>query len=471
MRQKLLLAVSLISLASISIARQDVESGKVLDSVTCLNNPSQTYSLYLPSFYSEERKWPVIFVFEPAARGVLPVRKFQKAAEELGYIVISSNNSKNGSWEISFDAADAIFNDGATRFMIDSSRIYTSGFSGGSRVAVTLAVMNKEIDGVIGCGAGLSSVPDYQPTTRNRFVYVGLVGDKDMNYQEHMLLEEKWNALAIPNHRIVFSGPHQWPAPDQLKEAVNWLELQSGKRGQSMSPTFQPDSLYLRIKSKGDSLLKAERLTEAARTYEQAIVNFEKDRDLAEVKGQLTLIKKMKQFKKLVKREHRLNERERKHQLVIDQAFFEVGRTRLEAIDSTTKTKEWWFEEIDSLQSVTESKNVDKSNAGFRLLNLIWAKFATTSFNYENSGDYEMAIALNEIWLHAEPKSVWALWNMSKLQAMAGEVDKSLDYLYVAFDAGMKFKQSLDPPAFDSLRNEERFIKLQEKLLENERLR
>jgi hypothetical protein len=56
----------------------------------------QSYALYLPSTYQPGRRWPVLFVFDPGARGANGVQHFQAAAEQFGYIVACSNNSRNG---------------------------------------------------------------------------------------------------------------------------------------------------------------------------------------------------------------------------------------------------------------------------------------------------------------------------------------------------------------------------------------
>ncbi|MEQ8906142.1 hypothetical protein [Ekhidna sp.] len=448
-----------------SFSQEILPKGEVIEEVTCDEDSQQSYSLYLPSNYSEDKKWPVIFVFEPAARGPLPVRQYAPVAEELGYIIISSNNSKNGAWNIAFDAAEAMFTDAKTRFKIDSSRIYTSGFSGGSRVAVSLAVINDHIDGVIGCGAGLPNLPQYRPTSADSFVYVGLVGNKDMNYQEHLELEKMLDELGILNNRIVFDGKHQWPPSSVLREAVYWLEFQAFKQGKKVSQNFNSETLLERVAFRGDSLLIKERLVQALHVYEQAVQDFKESDKVDDINDRLAEVREEKKLKKYLRRDARFNETEQKFQMKILKAFAEISQTRLQpTFDSTAKTKSWWMNTIDSLQLISRNKNVDKSNSAHRLLNLIWAKFATESFTYEAAKDYEMAILLSEIWIHADPENVWGLWSMAKLQAQVGDTDFAMDYLEKAYEAGMKFKASLRVSELNALRENPRFISLESKL-------
>ncbi len=71
--------------------------GTVVPHVTCLGDPKQSYSLYLPSSFSATHKWPIVYVFDPFARGRDATEVVRAAAEKFGYIVAASNNSKNGA--------------------------------------------------------------------------------------------------------------------------------------------------------------------------------------------------------------------------------------------------------------------------------------------------------------------------------------------------------------------------------------
>ena len=68
------------STAQIRLA-QPLPVGTVLPSIVCLDDPAQSYALYVPSTYSPDKAWPVIFAFDPGARGTMPVTRYQQAAE------------------------------------------------------------------------------------------------------------------------------------------------------------------------------------------------------------------------------------------------------------------------------------------------------------------------------------------------------------------------------------------------------
>src|SRR5439155_14198030 len=150
----------LAALLALIARADDLPRGQVIESVKCADDPSQSYALYLPSRYSPDRAWSAILAFDPGGRGKAPVERFHAAAEMYGYIVAGSNNSRNGSWQASSDAIQAMSSDVAARFHIDEKRIYTAGLWGGARVARQVALLTGRIAGV---SASSAAYPDPIP--------------------------------------------------------------------------------------------------------------------------------------------------------------------------------------------------------------------------------------------------------------------------------------------------------------------
>jgi dienelactone hydrolase len=217
----LLVSCSLVS----EIAAQTPERGTVSDRVACAADPSQTYALYLPSTYSPDRKWSVLLAFHPAAQGRLMVEKYQAAAERYEYIVAGSNNSRNGPYPVSAAAARAMSVDVERRFSIDPRRVYLTGFSGGARVSMGIALGNADIAGVIASSAGF---PDSMPRSSVGFPVFGTAGTEDFNYLEMRLLDRK---LSSPHLLAVFRGGHALPPDGVAFDAIEWMELQAMRSG------------------------------------------------------------------------------------------------------------------------------------------------------------------------------------------------------------------------------------------------
>jgi dienelactone hydrolase len=208
-----------------SLRADDFARGRVVDAVACLDDASQSYALFLPTTYQPDRRFPVIYCFDPGGRGAVPVALFSEGAEKFGYILVGSVNARNGPWEVILKAARAIWRDTRSRFAIDQNRIYAAGFSGGARAACGLGKMlSIKLAGVIGCGAGL---PEWLvPEDIADVPWFGTVGLHDFNYGEMQELERELSAQKTPCQLKIFMGAHSWPPAKVALAAIEWLEEQ-----------------------------------------------------------------------------------------------------------------------------------------------------------------------------------------------------------------------------------------------------
>ena len=210
--------------AGVTALAADLPAGQIIDRVTCAADPSQSYALFVPADYTPSRTWPVIFAFDAGGRGRTPVERYQAAAERYGYIVVGSNNSRNGSTEISRILA-AMTTDVAERLAVDPRRVYLAGMSGGARVALGIALASKDIAGVIASSAGY---PDSRLRKTLPFPLFATAGTDDFNHLEMRRLDRE---LSTTHRLVIFSGGHVWLSSDLALQAVEWMELQSMKAG------------------------------------------------------------------------------------------------------------------------------------------------------------------------------------------------------------------------------------------------
>jgi predicted esterase len=199
--------------------------------VVCTADAEQSYALYLPKAYTADRKWPLLYLYDPRKRGAVAAELFRDAAERYGWILASSNNTLSDDPTAHNDvAARALWIDVNARFSVDPRRVYAAGFSGGARLAALLAQkLTGEVAGVILSGGGFpeSSLPQKGLP----FAVFGTAGNVDFNYVEMRRLDRALVRLGAAHRLAVFDGPHSWcPAP-VCTEAVEWLELQAVKSG------------------------------------------------------------------------------------------------------------------------------------------------------------------------------------------------------------------------------------------------
>lgn len=270
----------------ICAAAGDVSRGVIVDDVN-------GYALYLPSSYTPDRAWPVIFAFDPRGRGRTPVERYQAAAEKYGYIVAGSNVSRNGSWQVSMQAAQDMVADVGARFRVDPKRVYTAGMSGGARVAMGIAMNSDLIAGVIASSAGY---PDGKPFRKSLpFVVFGTAGTEDFNYRE---LWEIDHSLTSPHRVAYFEGGHVWLSSELAMEAVEWIELHAMASGRAARKDEWIRAQYDARMAAASKLTGAR----AALALEAIAADFAPFRNVDEVKSRAAAMRKEKPVREEFKR-------------------------------------------------------------------------------------------------------------------------------------------------------------------------
>ena len=222
-------ALGMVAAVMLAFAAQSAEipRGRVLEKVVCAADANQTYALYVPTNFDPTKRWPVLFCFDPGARGKAPVERFQAAAEKFGYIVAGSNNSRNGPWEANTAAINAMFSDVQRYFPLQPKRIYVAGLSGGARVACQIAVSGVA-QGVIACSAGF---PGSEAPSKVPFAFFGTAGVTDFNFLELRRVDRELEDRRAVHRVVIFPGGHEWLPADLAAEALAWLNLQAMRTG------------------------------------------------------------------------------------------------------------------------------------------------------------------------------------------------------------------------------------------------
>ena len=200
-----LLSLSLVATVC-CYAHDPFPAGKILERVVCRTDASQTYALYIP-IKRNKGPLPVVYLFDPHGDGTLPLKKYKPLADAYGFILVGSNNSKNGNdWQVTENIWQHLSDDTRSRLNIDDKRIYTCGFSGGAKVASYVALQHRGIKGVIAGGAGL---PDGVPAGNLSFSFTILAGEGDMNLTDLVATNNELSSTRTRHRIIIFEGKHQ----------------------------------------------------------------------------------------------------------------------------------------------------------------------------------------------------------------------------------------------------------------------
>lgn len=212
--------------------------GQTAARIVSPSDSTQRYAVYLPSAYTAERTWPVLFVMDPRGRAIYAMERFRPAAERHGWIILSSYNTLSDadtSAAANERALDAMIADAQAALRMDTRRVYLAGFSGTARFAwVAGEALAGHVAGVIGVGAGFPGASvawGRRVAERTAFPFFGAVGTTDFNYEEVVALDSILASIGLPRRLEVFRGAHQWPPADVATRAVEWMELRAMRTG------------------------------------------------------------------------------------------------------------------------------------------------------------------------------------------------------------------------------------------------
>ena len=441
------------------IPSDDFERGRVLDTVICYDNESYSYALYLPSNYHDSLKWPVIYILEPGARGALATNVFKLAAEKYGYVIACSNDSRNGLFLDNYKIVEIFTSDVHSRFNIDNKRIYFSGFSGGSRVALSVAVLNSSIAGVIACGAALSSNRELHPDSSHDFVYIGLVGNRDMNYLEMFDMEEFMTSIGISNSLRIFDGGHRWPPSQTIIEAVEWFELEAMKNGLQPIDNDFIDMIYDKRKLQTIDLVANDELVEAMHQYKNRIRTFKGIIDITEIEQKMAVLEKDKSFRK----EKKDSDRSRALENEYRSSFLYAANQLVIYNPVPDSLHNWWSSKIKRLKQMEANESISQQLMGARLINMVSAMSIEWSQEQIEKKRYYNALELIKLGVELNPNSFYYYFKMAIIEILNNNQDEALKALEKAIENGLDINW-LRSSDFDEIRNTDQFKKLSSKL-------
>lgn len=431
--------------------------GIITDTVSCLANSAGSYSLFLPENYKESIEWPVLLIFDPGARGRLAIEKFVPAGKKFGYILACSNNVRNGNFSRMLDDAGMMYDDVLKRFNIDKRRIFTAGFSGGSRLALGFSINNKEISGVIGCGAGMPNSDFYGPAQMSHLIYFGLVGNKDMNYTEMTDLSRLLTDSGILSYFLVFKGGHEWPSPKNLEFAVGWLDLQLMNKGviakrKDFINDFTVQMILPAKQSEADS-----DFVSSEKYYSYAARDLHNSPLQHDILSSIEKIEKSYSYKKSLKESEKNYRKELLKREDYQKAFADLV-TDQELPDSIFN---WWKNEIHSLNSKIRGKRSSDTLMAYRLLNMITIACIEYGNNLMSARNYKSATGFFRVWTICDPESKNSWYNLARAYSLDEQNEKAMIALERSVRNGFKSKEVIyKDPAFKSILNDKRFAKL-----------
>lgn len=418
-------------------AKEIFETGKVIPAITCQSNPALTFALYLPTEYDTARKFPAIIFFDPHAGGNYVVKKYQHLADEFHFILVGSNDSKNGLTLAETNTiAGSLISEVQHRFSA-FDHISLAGFSGGAKVALSSASISRSVRDVIYCGAA-TPVTALPSTTS----FLGFAGVDDMNYSDLVAFDQSWNATDRNHYLIEWNGKHEWPDSTVFRDAFRWIEFNMMRDKTIPVSASVIDEWKTSVEKKfaktSDPLQQA--------MLQQQVVSF--------LNG-LTDVS--------VNRNH--------YQQIVSSSAFQKAQQQKESIlqSETLKKQEyitalqskdlnWWAHEIDLLKS----KHDPSSQRLLGFISLACYSVSTASVSQNHLALAEQTLAVYKL---ADPENADQPFISACLYARQGKNDEAIESLGEAVKLGLNDVSKIQrEPDLQSLQADPRMQVLLEKM-------
>jgi len=444
-------------------AAEDLPRGTPVDAVACAADAEQSYALYLPSAYNRDRRWPIIYCFEPGARGPIPIRLFRAAAEKYGYILACSNNSRNGPLEPAIRALQAAWDDTQARFAIDNDRVYSAGYSGGAKMALLFGLfLNRPWAGVISCCGGLPEGMSTEALPKDLAVFVA-TGLTDFNYWPSRNIGAAMNALGVVNHLEIFAGGHTWMPGAVAMNAVSWLELQAMKKGKQKKDDAWIAAQFAERSQQAQEIEKTGESAAAHEAYLALAADFRGLIDVAAAENAAALLNRPADIKKYKKTLKAAEEEETRK-------FAQVNGALASFVNAANAQERRRFLDILGIPGLRKKKD-DDSAAGLtarRLLGFIFAEAINKALQAYGQGDMKSARHMYELTVLVDPGRGYAWYNLACVYSRLGEKKDALRALETAVRNGVQDREAIErDPDLEAIRREPAYIRLLETLKKN----
>lgn len=448
-------------LLSLHLFGNDFEPGKIYGSVTCAQESEYSYSLYLPTSYSTSKKHPLVLIFEPMSRSTLPLEKMQAAADQFGYVLVCSRDTRNfNGYPANFKAAKAMWQDAATRFSIDRDRTYTAGFSGGARLGSEVAIVTKSIAGHMACGAGFRNTT--HANKKLPFPVALAIGNKDMNFMELTDLERKLGFTKTDRRFFIFDGGHQWPGSEEFINMFQWFELLAMRQEKLPKNKKFVKSLWKADMKQAETWEREKNYVHAQRLFQRMVSDYEGLVNTQAAQKKADKLRQSEDYKIALQRKTRLENAEKMRQRRYIKDLRAQGEELPEDLaDFSGLMRPWLQEKQRQDQHIKRTKNDDERLMAERLNDFAWRMCTERAQLLYGRKKYREALFLNLVVTTYVPKFPFSFVETAKCYAQLGANDQAMFFLTRASALGINHPEQIaNDPAFLRLMGRSKFQKM-----------
>lgn len=414
-------------LVSLQASAQEItlRKGMVIDSLPVNDTIDETYSLFLPmTFQAGGSEKPVIFVFDSEGRGKTAAQLFKPAAEEQGYIIVSSNNiDPENSFEENVKVAARLMNGVTSRIPVDFNTISAAGFAEGARVASSLPAVFNNLHGVIAVGDHQVNF-DYLDK-KKKFLFVGMAGDEDFSAYEIRDAAGELDRRGYPVAVYLFDGGHQWPNPEIISLGVSSLTIQAMKDGKRPKDQQLISTLYGRDIGRVDKLISTGETVKAYNLMDILQSKYEGLRNTTELKEKQKQLSRSRNFSDEQQEVREIQEKEAR---LMDDFIYYLNE---DVATANFENLGWWNYQKRQLEQLTTGENEPEADMAQRLLNMLneLSKIKRAELEASKEATLESKLLANMIQTIFDQQNFKAYKNVISLSAQDRDYSTALFYL------------------------------------------
>ena len=408
----------------ISAQEISLQKGVVMDSIQVNDSLSQSFSIYLPSSFQPNEKFPVLFVFDPEGRARAAAQLFKPAAEQQGFIIVSSNTPFTGKpLSENISTAGGLVKDVLSRLPVDLSQVVVAGLSEGAQVASALPAVFEDLLGVLAIGGQQVNFATMEES--DAFTFVGIAGDEDYSSYGLPVAVQNFRELGFPTALYIFDGADEWPNPELINSALGSITLQAMKDGKRPVDEELVESLYRNDLDFVNRLLSRERYLDASWLLGLFQNKYEDLVDISLLEDKLNQLQGSRNFEQAAELQMELRRKESR--LVEDFIYYfneDVATANFQNLG-------WWNYQKLQLDKMAVSVNESEADMGARLISLLRELAAAKHVELEDADDASLESKLLAAMIHTvfDQNNFDAYKEVISLSAKDGDFDTALFYL------------------------------------------
>lgn len=460
--------MALVFLATVPCSSSDADGppadfGRLVQGLQCVSDPTQTYSLYLPSTYDPSKSWPVLLVFDPRGRSVVAAELFLGAAEEFGWIVVSSNDTRSDTdMEVNRRAVNALWPEIHNRYPIDTRRVYAAGFSGTAFLALRIGAETGGLAGALLAGGRYFE----EQVAGVDFPVFGTVGALDFNNREMRMLHARLTDDGIRNRLEIFEGGHAWMPVDLARSGVVWMNLQAMRDGSMPPDADLIGRAYRADLDAADAMAATGNLLGASRKFDAMVSDYQGLTDVSEASGRAAALNEDPRLRKNRSQEERLDGFEARY----IQQMQGVFRTFIETDPALPPSQLARQLDLDDLARRADRGGAEGQAADRLLSTVLTATSFYLSRDLLAAGRPNHAASVLAVAAEIDPQNPVIWYNRSCALARAGRQMAALDALETAIDNGFDDLDLISGDGdLESIRGNDRYRELVKRIQMDQR--